>query len=233
MQKYSSVLFRTCMRSSAMQVNHFKPMSLYAKNTQNFGVMETVSNMFGSKADITEDIQKDHRALEDYYKQYKAAKTVEDGHKWFNQFLWEICRHSAAEEIIMYNMMEAKDAEGKKLAEKSREDHRELKVMLEDLRKETDEKKFEEKFDAVYKSFQDHVKLEEGEDVPYLKKNVSDEARAAASKAFAMKKNLVPTRPHPGIPDKPTSIELALGMLAMPVDKMRDLFVEFPDKKKL
>jgi len=231
MQKYSSFVLRTCMRSSAMQANHFKPMSLYTKNSQNFGIMDTVSNMFGSKPDITDDIQKDHRELEKYYKSYKDAKTTEDGHKWFNLFLWEICRHSAAEEIIMYNMMEAKGEEGKKLATKSREDHRELKVMLEDLRKEKDEKKFEEKFDAVYKSFQDHIKLEEGEDVPYLKKNVSDEARAAASKAFGMKKNLVPTRPHPEIPDKPTSVELALGMLAMPVDKMKDLFTEFPNKK--
>jgi len=183
-------------------------------------------------SDILDDIKKDHREFEDYYKQYKAANNVDEAHKWFNQFLWAICRHSVAEEVLLYNMMEAQGDRGKKLAEESREGHRKLKVMLEDLRKEKNEQEFEKKFDAAFKELQDHLQLEEGEDLPFLAENVSLEARQAAAKAFALKKNLVPTRPHPEIPDKPTALELALGMLVTPVDKLRDLFTPFPDEKK-
>jgi len=216
-----------------MQQNFMRPLSIYSQPAKNFGIMDKVTGMFGSKEDIADDIVKDHRELETYYKNYKDAKTIEDGHKWFNQFLWEICRHSVAEEVIFYNMLESQGKEGKELSEKSREDHRELKKMLEDLRNEKDEKKFEQKFDAVYNTLQDHIKLEEKEDIPFLKKHVSAEARATAAKAFAMKKKLAPTRPHPNVPDKPTSLELAIGMLAMPVDKVKDLFVDFPDQKKV
>jgi len=181
-------------------------------------------------SEITEDIKKDHRELEEAYHKYKSAPNMEEGKKWFNQFLWEICRHSVAEEVIMYNMLESIDDYGKQLSEESREGHRKLKVMLEDLRKEKNDAEFDRKFDAVYKELMDHIKLEEGEDLPYLQKNISLEKRQAAARVFAMKKNLVPTRPHPEIPDKPTTLELALGLLATPVDKLRDLFTDFPKK---
>lgn len=227
MQKLSSTLFKTSMRAAITQANCVRPLSLYALPSKSFGIL----NKMGVP-DITEEIQKDHRELESHYKNYKAAKSTEESNKWFNLFLWEICRHSAAEEIIMYNLMELQGEEGKKLSEKSREDHRNLKVMLEDLRNEKDEKAFEAKFDKVYTAFQDHIKMEETDDVDYIKKNVSTAKRATAAKMFSFKKNLVPTRPHPEIPDKPTTVELALGMLAYPVDKMKDLFTEFPDKKK-
>jgi len=230
MQKFATTLRTICLRSPQLQASFMKPMSLYTQFSQNFGVSQ--GKLEGTRGkDLIEDIRSDHKALETYYESYKSAKNVEEGHKWFNLFLWEVCRHSAAEEIIVYNMMEFKDEQGKKLAHESREDHRKLKQMLEDLRHEKDEKKFEEKFDEVYKSFQDHVKSEEGEDHPYIQKNIPSIAQLAAAKAFAFKKNLVPTRPHPGIPDKPTTVELALGMLATPVDKLKDLFTSFPDKK--
>ena len=183
--------------------------------------------------DVIDDILTDHRELEEYYKQYKAAKSTEDSHKWFNMFLWEICRHSVAEEIVIYNMMEAKNEKGKELAFKSREDHRHLKEMLEDLRKEKDNSIFEEKFDAVFKELEDHIGTEESQDLVFLKENFTLDERKKAAKAFSMKKKLAPTRPHPGIPDKPTAIEMGLGLLVAPMDKIRDMFTDFPDQKEM
>jgi len=182
-------------------------------------------------SDIIESIKKDHREVDQYYHNYKAAPNMEEGKKWFNLFLWEICRHSVAEEVIMYNMLESIDQKGKELGEKSREDHRKLKVMLEDLRKETNDAEFDKKFDKVYEELTEHVKMEEEEDLPFLEEKVSLEKRQVAARMFALKKNLVPTRPHPEIPDKPTALELALGLLATPVDKVRDLFTDFPQNK--
>lgn len=186
----------------------------------------------GSDGSVIDEIKQDHRELEEYYGKYKSAKNVEESHKWFNMFLWEICRHSVAEEVVVYNLMEAKDDRGKQLAEESREDHRKLKVKLEDLRKETDEKKFEEKFDAVFKDLQEHITKEEGEDLAYLKEKYSDTVLKTTGTVFNLKKKIAPTRPHPEIPDKPTAVELGLGLLVTPIDKLKDLFTPFPEEKK-
>jgi len=225
MQKFTSTILRNCTRAS------FPQASLYSKLSNNFGVSKGNADLTPG-SDLIEDIRADHKACEGHYANYKAAKTQDEAHRWFNQFMYDICRHSVAEELIIYSMMEMKDEKGKKLAEASRQDHRQLKVMLEDLRKETDEKLFEEKFDKVYQTFQDHVKDEESEDHAYIRNNISATAQQAACKAFALKKNLVPTRPHPEIPDKPTTLELALGMMVYPADKLRDLFTPFPEQKK-
>lgn len=179
-------------------------------------------------SDIIDEIKKDHRDVEEYYNNYKSAKDKDEAMKWFNQFMWALCCHSVAEEIIMYNMLELVDDKGKELGEKSREDHRQVKQLLEDLRLENDDTLFDKKFDTLFKTLQEHVKMEESEDLPFLQQNVSLEKRQAASKIFLLKKNIVPTRPHPWIPDKPTILENAIGLLVTPVDKLRDLFKKFP-----
>jgi len=184
-------------------------------------------------SDIIESIKKDHREVQEYYYKYKSSPNMEEGKKWFHQFVWEISRHSVGEEVIMYNMMEAVNEQGKKLSEESREDHRKLKVALEDLRNEKDDAEFDKKFDKVFSDLMDHIKKEESEDLQFIRDNISEDKRKSAARMFALKKNLVPTRPHPEIPDKPTALELALGLFATPIDKIRDLFVDFPDKEEV
>jgi len=184
-----------------------------------------------SSEDIISRILNDHRELEDYFANYKAAKTEEESYKWFNLFVWEISRHSVAEELVFYQLLEAQGDKGKELSHRSREDHRKLKAELEDLRHEKDPKKFDEKFKAVFQDLQDHLKLEEGEDLPFLREKLSNDELIKAGKAFSMKEKLAPTRPHPTVPDKPAALELALGLLAAPIDKVRDIFTAFPDKE--
>ncbi len=187
-------------------------------------------SIFGKTDDIISKVTQDHRELETYFKNYKAAKSEEDSYKWFNLFVWEISRHSVAEEQILYQLLEAQGDKGKKLAQKSREDHREMKKALEDLRQEKDPKKFDEKFKDAFKDLEKHLSYEEKEDLPFLKEKLSEKELIAAGKAFTMKEKLAPTRPHPSVPDKPAALELALGLMIAPVDKFRDLFTSFPDK---
>jgi len=178
--------------------------------------------------DLIDEIRRDHRELEEYYKSYKAATTTEEAHQYFNQFVWEISRHSVGEEVVVYNMLEGLGEKGKELSEHSREDHRKLKVMLEELRHEKNETLFEQKFDAVFKDLQEHIMVEELEEHPYLRSLIKEEDLVKAGKMFNLKKKIAPTRPHPGIPDKPTALEMALGLLIAPIDKIRDVFTDFP-----
>ena len=182
-------------------------------------------------SDVIDEILEDHRELEEYYGKFKAAQSVDEAHKYFHQFVWENSRHAVSEEIVVYPMMEAVGERGKKLVEESLEGHRRLKTMLHELENEKDEAKFGALFDATYKELQDHLKIEEGEDLPFIKENISLEERQKAAKRFTLGKKLAPTRPHPGIPDKPVALQMALGLLITPIDKLRDAFTEFPDKE--
>ena len=74
-----------------------------------------------------------------------------------------------------------------------------------------------------------HIQKEEKEDLVFLERNLNLDERASMGKKFSMKKKIVPTRPHPEIPDHPTMLEAALGLLMTPFDKLADLFREFPE----
>jgi len=183
---------------------------------------------------IIDDIKTDHQELESYYNKYKSATTVEEGNKWFHQFVWEICRHSVAEELVLYPLLESLSQRGKDLADEGRKDHHMVKEMLTSLEKlHPATAEFDHTFDSMMTDIRKHVEQEETEDLVLLSDNVTPENLQRAGKAFAMKKKIAPTHPHTSIPEKPVALEAALGLLTAPIDKFRDLFNSFPDEKEL
>lgn len=181
------------------------------------------------KSDLIEEIHKDHKEIKDCYHNYKAAKDPEEAKKWFNQFIWFVCTHIIAKEMVLYTTMESTNDKGKALGEMSREDHRDLKQLLEDLRTEKDEDELEKKFDAAFRTLSEHMAMEEGEILPFVKEHIPLEKRQAASKTYAMRKFLAPTKPHPWLPDKSTALETGLGLIITPIDKLRDMFKSYPE----
>ena len=49
--------------------------------------------------------------------------------------------------------------------------------------------------------------------------------------SFKRTKMFIPTRSHPSAPDKPP-FETVAGLLAAPIDHLRDLFRKFPQESK-
>lgn len=83
---------------------------------------------------VSDPIIKDHRELRDYFKKIMAAK--EDDHdtqvRYQNQFVWELARHSIGEELVVYPAMQKHLGEqGKKMADKDREEHQKVDLSLE------------------------------------------------------------------------------------------------------
>ncbi|KAL3702347.1 hypothetical protein R1sor_020369 [Riccia sorocarpa] len=187
-----------------------------------------------STDDIIDKIKHDHKELEQYFDNYKQATKKGDeaeARKWFNQFVWEISRHSVSEELVLYPMLAGLGDKGQKLADESREGHHKLKEILSDLQKTFDMEKFDEMMDTMYAELQDHIKLEEGQDLPYLQENTEASARETAGKTFSLGKNIVPTNPHPEVPEKLVALEAAVGLLIAPLDKFSDIFKPFPSKE--
>lgn len=183
---------------------------------------------------LKEAVMHDHREIELFYDQYKKAVDAENKDKWSNQFTWEVARHSVSEEIVVYPLFEKKlEEEGKKMADKDRADHREVKTLLarlESLSVGTPE--HENLLTKVKDVLAEHIRGEEQHDLPLLESKLQTEESYNAEREFQRTKALVPTRPHPMAPDKPPYETLA-GFLAFPIDKIRDLFSKFPKEEEV
>lgn len=76
-------------------------------------------------ATISNAIIKDHRELEDYFNEVVGHPQDHDHQQRYgNQFVWELARHSVAEELILYPAMEKYlGSKGKEMAEHDRQEH--------------------------------------------------------------------------------------------------------------
>jgi hemerythrin superfamily protein len=73
---------------------------------------------------VSQTITEDHRELEKLYSEIIGSKDIDHQTRFGNQFVWELARHSVAEELIVYPAMEKyMGVEGKQHAEKDREQH--------------------------------------------------------------------------------------------------------------
>lgn len=180
---------------------------------------------------IINQIIEDHQNIITYYTNYKSANSTEDKNKWFNQFVWLVSCHSVAEELVLYPLIESKGETGKLLADQARKDHHKVKENLYDVSNETDDTAFDQKMDVIMSDLREHIDQEEKENLPFLSEHVSQEDLISYGKSFAFRKKIVPTRPHPSIPERPTALEMGLGILLTPLDKFADLFRGFPQQE--
>ncbi len=90
---------------------------------------------------------------------------------------------------------------------------------------------FDREWETLMSMLTAHMEKEERVDFNLLKARVSLEDRVSYGKKFANRKMMGPTRPHPSVPESPATLEEAMGMLAAPIDRFRDLFREYPETK--
>lgn len=76
---------------------------------------------------ISSAIKQDHREIESYYQNILNAKNDDEATRWQNQFVWELARHSIAEELVVYPALERLlGSKGHDFAEKDRAEHQEV-----------------------------------------------------------------------------------------------------------
>lgn len=190
--------------------------------------MATVSS--GSR--VSDLIKHDHTELEAYYNKIKSAKTDDDKVKWQNQFVWELARHSVAEEIVVYPAMEKYLPNGQDMAEKDRSEHQIVKEKLYEFQKmKASDPDFIPAIDSLWETLSQHIKEEERDDLPALEQAIDADASKSLGNSFARTKHFVPTHSHPSAPNRPP-YETAAGLLATPMDKLMDLFKKFPSSEE-
>ncbi|KAJ3794791.1 hypothetical protein GGU11DRAFT_817950 [Lentinula aff. detonsa] len=186
-----------------------------------------------SKNTLTDAIKEDHQEMYEYYDNYKKAAGDSDAQaRWARQLTWEIARHAVGEEIVVYPLMEKHMGhEGIKLANQDREDHQQVKeqlYQLESLTAGTND--YDALMTRVMAHLRQHNDSEETQDLPQLEPILGQEGSQQAAASFTRTKKFAPTRPHPSAPNKPPA-ETLVGFLALPIDKLKDMFSKFPTEE--
>lgn len=177
---------------------------------------------------ISDRIKHDHRQIEQAYNKIMTNTDPDTRERWQNQFVWELARHSIAEEIVVYPAFEMHLNDGMEMAEKDRTEHQSIKEKLYEFQKMSPSSdSFIPALQSIWESLSQHIKEEERDDLPALEGVLDEEASRQLSTAFSRTKHFVPTHSHPSAPDKPP-YETAAGMLSTPIDKLKDMFKKFP-----
>ncbi|RXW11806.1 hypothetical protein EST38_g14048 [Candolleomyces aberdarensis] len=183
---------------------------------------------------LLDAIKRDHREILAFYTEYKAAAGNHDQQeRWANQLTWEIARHSIGEELVVYPLLEKSlGDEGHALAEHDREEHQVVKDGLKKIeRLKVGSAEFDTALKTIMDNLQEHIQSEEEQDFPQLETAIGLEKSVETAKSFQRTKMFVPTRSHPSAPSKPPFETLA-GLLAAPVDKLKDAFSKFPTEEQ-
>ncbi|OLN95836.1 putative hemerythrin C869.06c-like protein 1 [Colletotrichum chlorophyti] len=181
---------------------------------------------------VSDAIKEDHRELEAYYNRIVSSSDPDDQKRFQNLFVWELARHSIAEELVIYPTLEKQVPGGKELADKDRTEHLAVKEQLYEFQKlSVDSPSFKTTIDSLMKDLRQHIKEEEEQDLPELEKTLNTDESESLAASFERTKLFVPTRSHPAAPDKPP-FETAAGLMAAPLDKLKDLFSKFPSAEQ-
>ncbi|RYP08143.1 hypothetical protein DL765_008900 [Monosporascus sp. GIB2] len=181
---------------------------------------------------VSQAIQEDHQQLEYYYNKIVNSKDQDEQKRYQNAFVWELARHSIAEELVVYPVLERDVSDGSGRAQKDREQHQEVKEKLYEFQKlSPSDSDFISTIKSLWQILSQHIKEEEREDLVKLEEALSTSQSKELSRAFEKTKSFTPTRSHPSSPDKPP-FETVVGLMTAPIDKLRDLFHKFPDDDK-
>ncbi|KAK0736572.1 hypothetical protein B0T21DRAFT_367194 [Apiosordaria backusii] len=245
-------MYKPCLRVPATLLSRSSTRAVFSlppsAQRPNFISVARMATAAGNR--VSDRIKHDHRELESYYNKIKSAKSDDEKVRWQNQFVWELARHSIAEELVVYPAMEKHIPDGLKLAEKDRSEHqtvnfstviflmidvltrKQVKNKLYEFQKmEASDPNFYPTIDSLWETLRQHIKEEEQDDLPLLEKHIDEGDSEKMATSFARTKHFVPTQSHPGAPDRPP-YETVAGLLAAPIDKLMDMFKKFPSAEE-
>jgi hemerythrin superfamily protein len=183
--------------------------------------------MADQQRDVIEVLEQDHREVEEMFSELESlqgASREEDKARRkavTEQVTIELVRHSVAEEVLVYPMVEREVSAEE--AEHAREEHAEAEETLQQLEKlDADDASFDEELARLMAEIRHHIQDEEGQMFAHMRQVIdAGELRKLGGRVEAFKK-VAPTRPHPNVPNEALP-RAAAGPAASLFDRMRDL----------
>lgn len=169
-------------------------------------------------------LRNDHKTVEALFKRFEKAgdKALVEKRQIVDRIIEELSVHAAIEEQVFYPVARATVPDTEDIALESLEEHHIVKWLLSEL---TDLAPSHERFDAkvtvLIENVRHHVDEEETEFFPKMRASLSRSQLADIGDTMAKAKKVVPTHPHPRLPDAGPASAVA-GAIAGVVDRVSD-----------
>jgi hemerythrin superfamily protein len=176
------------------------------------------------KSHIIDLIVKDHRTVDSLFNEWKSTKDEKQAEKLQREITKELSAHAAVEEQLLYPAL--RNMYGAQMADHNIQEHAKVKELLVKL-------KSAKPLTSDYTSMQDtlindvrhHVKEEEQDIFPRLKKDMNEEKLREMGTYWNQLKKVAPTEPHPGAPATPPGNYIAGPILSF-IDKLKEVITK-------
>src|SRR6478735_2822104 len=169
-------------------------------------------------------LRNDHKTVEQLFKRFEKAgdDAVVEKRKIVDQIIEELSIHAVIEEQVFYPVARATVPDTEDIVLESLEEHHIVKWVLSELDGlDPAAERFDAKVTVLIENVRHHVKEEEGEFFPKVRKELGRAALNDLGDAMVEAKKSAPTHPHPRAPDTPPGNVVA-GNLAGAADRLGD-----------
>jgi hemerythrin superfamily protein len=177
--------------------------------------------------DVIDVLEQDHREIEAMFQELeglRGASSDEDRARrktLAEQVTIELCRHSVAEEVLVYPRVEQKVS--KEEAQHAREEHAEAEETMAKLESlDADDPGFDDALAELMQEIRHHIEDEEGQMFKHMRQVLDQGELDTLGTAVEQFKKVAPTRPHPSVPNTAIA-RTAAGPAASLLDRFRDL----------
>jgi hemerythrin superfamily protein len=168
-------------------------------------------------------LKDDHRTVEALFTRFEGLgpRAFKRRRDVVDKIIEELSVHAAIEEQVLYPQVRERIPDLEPDVLEALEEHHVVKWTLSELEgMDAQEERFEAKVTVLIESVRHHVKEEESELFPQIRKALSRTELERMGAELAQAKRLVPRRPHPRSPDTPPA-NLVAAAVAAPLDAAR------------
>lgn len=169
-------------------------------------------------------LKADHKTVETLFRKFEQAgrNAKKLKRKLVDQMVRELAVHAVIEEAVFYPAVRAKAHALEDPVLEALEEHHVAKWLLKELESLPPEaERFEAKVKVLMESIRHHVKEEENELFPQVRKAFTPSELKDMAEALTVAKKAAPTRPHPRAPDTPPG-NLVAGAVSAVLDMGKD-----------
>jgi hemerythrin superfamily protein len=176
-----------------------------------------------SGTDVVDELTADHREATALLDQILTTTTDPQARRdMADTVITELVRHSVAEEMYVYPVIQDTFPDGKKVVEHDIEEHKELERTMKELEGvQADDPRFTELVTELRRLLHHHATDEENEQFPELRARVPREKLVQMREQVDTAKKVAPTRPHPGSPNNQVFHKLVGPGVGL-MDRVRD-----------
>ena len=182
----------------------------------------TPSHTAATTQDVVDILTADHNEMVELIGQIKRTPDAAERRNLADTVIAEVMRHSVAEEMYVYPVVEERVPNGSDQVEHDKEEHQEIVELMKEIEGlDAADPVFMERIEQLEAQLLHHADDEESDQFPQLRAHVPREQLVTIGEQVQQAKKLAPTRPHPSAPHSELfhkTIGPGIGM----IDRLRD-----------